>query len=96
MEVSSPKPITLPMFPDLESSIAFRMATSSTPGGSIPNFLAQASIPGQIAHDVPLFLKWAHADREYVKNGAETLFGTTTEPTPVAAASQPEAPAPAA
>ena len=81
MEVSS-EFMTLPISPDLESIITLRMATSSTPGGSIPNFLAQASIPGQIAADVPLFLKWAHADREYVKNGAQSLFGVPPQPAP--------------
>lgn len=44
-----------------------RMATSSTPGGSIPNFIAQASVPGQVANDVPLFFKWLQSDREYFK-----------------------------
>ena len=49
------------------------MATSSTPGGSIPNFLAQSSIPGQVANDVPLFLKWVDSEREYVKEGGQTV-----------------------
>lgn len=48
-----------------------RMATSSTPGGNIPNFIVQKSTPGQVANDVPMFLKWLHSDREYFKNGIE-------------------------
>lgn len=72
-----------------------RMATSSTPGGSIPNFLAQASIPGQVAADVPLFLKWFNADREYIRNGAQSTNGgaEVSTPTPAATAVQPEPPA---
>ncbi|KZP12561.1 hypothetical protein FIBSPDRAFT_921820 [Athelia psychrophila] len=39
------------------------MATSSTPGGSIPTFVAESSMAGQIAADVPHFLKWLHQVR---------------------------------
>ncbi|KAH8117379.1 hypothetical protein DFH11DRAFT_1851714 [Phellopilus nigrolimitatus] len=53
----------------------WRMATSSTPGGSIPSFIVQATAPGQIAQDVPLFLKWLNSDREYFKSGIAAAFG---------------------
>lgn len=34
------------------------MATSSDAGGNIPRFITNSSLPGQIAADVPSFLKW--------------------------------------
>ena len=40
------------------------MATSSTPGGHIPSFIADSSTPGKIAEDVPAFLGWLRAKRE--------------------------------
>ncbi|KAG7092670.1 hypothetical protein E1B28_009005 [Marasmius oreades] len=36
----------------------WRMATSSTPGGSIPDFLVVMNMNSKIAEDVPLFLRW--------------------------------------
>ncbi|KAF4614652.1 hypothetical protein D9613_002623 [Agrocybe pediades] len=36
----------------------WRMATSSTPGGSIPNFLVESTMAKKIAADVPQFIKW--------------------------------------
>ncbi|KIL70000.1 hypothetical protein M378DRAFT_721260 [Amanita muscaria Koide BX008] len=39
----------------------WKMATSSTPGGSIPAFIAESTVPGAIASDVPHFLKWFHS-----------------------------------
>ncbi|KAL5529200.1 hypothetical protein ACEPAG_5174 [Sanghuangporus baumii] len=67
----------------------WRMATSSTPGGSIPSFVAQASIPSTVANDVTLFLKWYNSDKEYfkkgiIKNAQEQGSGTAAaaEPTP--------------
>ncbi|KAI5124574.1 hypothetical protein M0805_003093 [Coniferiporia weirii] len=47
----------------------WRMATSSTPGGSIPRFIAQASAPSQIAQDVPMFFKWMNSNKEYFQKG---------------------------
>ncbi|KAG1890517.1 uncharacterized protein F5891DRAFT_1213678 [Suillus fuscotomentosus] len=41
-------------------TVEWRMATSSTPGGSIPTFITEGSMPGQISADVPHFLKWFH------------------------------------
>ncbi|OJA09164.1 hypothetical protein AZE42_11156 [Rhizopogon vesiculosus] len=37
-----------------------------TPGGSIPSFIAESSIAGQISADVPRFLKWFHTVRSEV------------------------------
>ncbi|EJD05860.1 uncharacterized protein FOMMEDRAFT_139189 [Fomitiporia mediterranea MF3/22] len=63
----------------------WRMATSSTPGGSIPSFIAQASVPGQVANDVPLFFKWYNSDKEYFKKGIQkdepAQNAAPTEPT---------------
>jgi len=36
----------------------WRLATSSTPGGSIPSFFVESSMAKKIAADVPQFLKW--------------------------------------
>ncbi|KAL0066409.1 hypothetical protein AAF712_006451 [Marasmius tenuissimus] len=36
----------------------WRMATSSSPGGNIPNFLTEMSINSKISEDVPHFLNW--------------------------------------
>ncbi|KAF8212061.1 hypothetical protein K438DRAFT_2010351 [Mycena galopus ATCC 62051] len=44
-----------------DGTIEWRMATSSTPGGSIPTFIAERSMAGQIAADVPHFMKWLHS-----------------------------------
>ena len=68
------------------NSLPSRMATSSTPGGNIPNFIVQKSTPGQVANDVPMFLKWLHSDREYFKNGIE---GSREEPEAPLPAEQP-------
>lgn len=68
MEVCAPNSVTLKI--GISNVVATRMATSNTPGGSIPAFLVHASVPGQISNDVPLFLKWLKSDREYFKKGA--------------------------
>ncbi|KAF8077654.1 hypothetical protein FPV67DRAFT_6241 [Lyophyllum atratum] len=39
----------------------WRMATSSTPGGSIPTFIVESTMAGKIAQDVPHFMEWLHA-----------------------------------
>jgi len=44
--------------------VEWRMATSSSPGGNIPQFVAESSMPGQISADVPHFLKWFHTVRD--------------------------------
>ncbi|KAF9469343.1 hypothetical protein BDZ94DRAFT_1348605 [Collybia nuda] len=38
----------------------WRMATSSTPGGSIPSFIVESTMAGKISQDVPHFMKWFH------------------------------------
>lgn len=43
-----------------DGSTEWRMATSSTPGGSIPTFLAESSMASKISEDVPHFMKWLH------------------------------------
>lgn len=40
------------------------MIVASTPAGLIPSFLANVSIPGEIAKDVPNFLGWLDANPE--------------------------------
>jgi len=43
--------------------VLWQMATSSTPGGNIPRFVAEGSMAGQISADVPHFIKWFHTVR---------------------------------
>ncbi|TRM62579.1 hypothetical protein BD626DRAFT_51243 [Schizophyllum amplum] len=44
---------------ELESgTVRWTMATASTPGGVIPDAVTNASLPGEIAKDVPQFMKW--------------------------------------
>jgi len=38
--------------------VEWKMATSSTPGGSIPQFIVDRTMAGKISDDVPHFLKW--------------------------------------
>ncbi|KAF8635509.1 hypothetical protein AX17_003899 [Amanita inopinata Kibby_2008] len=42
-------------------STEWRMATSSNPGGLIPSFVAESTMPGAIVQDVPHFFKWFHS-----------------------------------
>ncbi|KAJ7685350.1 hypothetical protein DFH06DRAFT_1313662 [Mycena polygramma] len=44
-----------------DGSIEWRMATSSTPGGSIPTYFVEKSMGSKIAEDVPHFMKWFHS-----------------------------------
>ncbi|KAJ6597053.1 hypothetical protein DFH09DRAFT_1357127 [Mycena vulgaris] len=44
-----------------DGTIEWRMATSSTPGGSIPTFIVERSMAGKIAEDVPHFMKWLNS-----------------------------------
>ncbi|KAF8586551.1 hypothetical protein K439DRAFT_1408716 [Ramaria rubella] len=46
-----------------EGIVEWAMATSSTPGGNIPQFIAETSMPGQIYKDVPHFLEWLKKNR---------------------------------
>ncbi|KAJ3995456.1 hypothetical protein F5050DRAFT_1808672 [Lentinula boryana] len=43
-----------------DGSTEWRMATSSTPGGSIPSWLAESTMASKISEDVPHFMKWLH------------------------------------
>ncbi|KAH9945886.1 uncharacterized protein BXZ73DRAFT_37246 [Epithele typhae] len=43
--------------------VEWRMATSSTPGGNIPQFVADSSMASTISHDVTHFLAWLHKNR---------------------------------
>jgi len=52
--------------------VEWRMATSSTPGGSIPSFVAEGSMASQISADVPHFLKWFHTVRSTAPKNSET------------------------
>jgi len=45
-------------------TVEWRMATCLTPGGSIPQFLTELSIPGQIAKDVPHLIHWLKQNTE--------------------------------
>jgi len=40
------------------------MITSSTPGGLIPQWIADSSMPGKIQEDVAVYLEWMHKRRE--------------------------------
>ncbi|KAF8969642.1 hypothetical protein BDZ97DRAFT_211179 [Flammula alnicola] len=41
----------------------WRMATSSTPGGSIPGFIVESTMAKKIASDVPQFIKWFNSKK---------------------------------
>jgi hypothetical protein len=41
-----------------DGSVEWRMATSSDAGGNIPRFITNASMPKNVAEDVPSFLHW--------------------------------------
>ncbi|KAE9409455.1 hypothetical protein BT96DRAFT_913046 [Gymnopus androsaceus JB14] len=56
-----------------DGSTEWRMATSSTPGGSLPSWLAETSMAGKISEDVPHFMKWLHSlPKEEAKEEAPT------------------------
>ncbi|TDL27402.1 hypothetical protein BD410DRAFT_894523 [Rickenella mellea] len=43
--------------------VEWRMATSSSPGGNIPQFVAEMTMASKISEDVPHFIKWFHTVR---------------------------------
>jgi len=47
-----------------DGNTEWSMATCSTPGGSIPKFIAERSIPSSVAWDVPHFLDWLAEKRK--------------------------------
>ncbi|KAF9819786.1 hypothetical protein IEO21_01877 [Rhodonia placenta] len=44
-------------------NVEWRMATSSTPGGKIPSFIAESTMDSAISQDVTHFLHWFHSVR---------------------------------
>ncbi|KAI0672961.1 hypothetical protein C8Q78DRAFT_990315 [Trametes maxima] len=79
---------------ELESGkVEWRMATSSTPGGKIPQFVADSSMASTISRDVAHFLEWLHANR--AKTDASATPGDTA-PAETGDTTAPEAPAAAA
>jgi len=46
-----------------DGKLEWRMATTSSPGGRIPKFLAEAATPKAIARDVKHFLDWKGRNR---------------------------------
>ncbi|OJT09113.1 hypothetical protein TRAPUB_14440 [Trametes pubescens] len=49
------------------------MATSSTPGGKIPQFVVESSMASTIAKDVAHFLEWLHSQKGKEEAPAEAL-----------------------
>jgi Protein of unknown function (DUF3074) len=41
-----------------EEGVEWLMTTASSPEGNIPSWVSERAIPGQIAGDVPSFMKW--------------------------------------
>lgn len=56
-------------------NVEWRMATSSSPGGSIPTFIVESSMASTISADVPHFLNWYHSIRP---KATSTLPNTVT------------------
>jgi len=50
--------------------VEWRMATSSTPGGNIPKFIAESSMGSTISRDVTHFLHWLHSNRPQAEPSA--------------------------
>ncbi|KAF9053023.1 hypothetical protein BJ165DRAFT_1523761 [Panaeolus papilionaceus] len=42
-------------------NLEWKMATSGSPGGSIPSFIVESTMAKKVAGDVPAFLKWFHS-----------------------------------
>jgi hypothetical protein len=63
----------------------WEMATSSTPGGSIPAFVAESSMDKMISNDVPGLLKYLRThpvQPTTTKGGPEQPAATSTAPPP--------------
>jgi len=56
-----------------DGGVSWRMITSSTPGGAIPQWVAERSMPGKIQEDVPGYIKWMHKHREEAEKGSGTV-----------------------
>ncbi|KAH9857137.1 hypothetical protein C2E23DRAFT_865738 [Lenzites betulinus] len=64
-----------------DGKVEWLMATSSTPGGSIPQFVVESSMAGTISKDVHHFLKWLPTVREKAEpTSAEPAAQTESEP----------------
>ncbi|TFK55064.1 hypothetical protein OE88DRAFT_1732340 [Heliocybe sulcata] len=63
-----------------DGKVEWRMATSSTPGGRIPQFVAEKSMAGKISEDVPHFLHWFHTVREATMTKAAAPANPATAP----------------
>ncbi|RPD66414.1 hypothetical protein L226DRAFT_542957 [Lentinus tigrinus ALCF2SS1-7] len=65
-----------------DGKVEWRMATSSTPGGNIPQFVADSSMASTISHDVTHFLAWLHKNRsaEPAAPSSETADGHAAAP----------------
>ena len=42
-----------------DGKVEWTMAVSSDPGGLVPKFISEMSMPSKISEDVPSFVKWA-------------------------------------
>lgn len=51
-----------------EDKVEWRMATTSSAGGLIPQFLTNSALAETVAKDVPLFLKWMRAKNAGAEN----------------------------
>ncbi|KAH9997319.1 hypothetical protein BJV77DRAFT_80773 [Russula vinacea] len=61
----------------------WRMATSSSPGGRIPTFVAESSMASSISADVPHFLRWFQSTRRGSESQEQDLpVVTVTSPSP--------------
>lgn len=57
----------------------WRMATSSSPGGRLPTFVVEKTMPSTISADVPHFLRWFQTVRDATKELLLTAtVGTNT------------------
>jgi len=60
-----------------DSKVEWKMATSSTPGGSIPQFIVDRTMAGKISDDVPHFLKWLKSTRDTAGKDSAAAPATT-------------------
>jgi len=56
-----------------DGGVNWRMITSSTPGGAIPQWIANRSIPGKIQEDVPAYIEWMHKRREQAEKESSAV-----------------------
>ncbi|KAG8815872.1 hypothetical protein FRC17_000561 [Serendipita sp. 399] len=46
-----------------DGGVNWRMITTSTPGGYIPQFIVEKQMPGKIKEDVAAFIEWLNKKR---------------------------------